>query len=411
MTCELSRFKFILIYLLLLLTSISIGIMISLLPVVARTAHIPDVLVISAQAITAASWIPVAGAWSRLARRRGRKFVIMIGGIGLSLGCFATGGAIWVAVTGLVGPLAALAMLVAARATNGAVGLAAMPAAQAFVIERTLVRRRAVVISSLASAQALGSILGPAAAPFMTHIPTLGLAGPLVIVAALCMLILPVLALILPNDRPGAVATVDAGASLAVVENIWRMKAVRGYLIYSAILGIAAAGLIQTIGFLILDTLAGPPEDAQFWVGQAIAAGAVATLLVQLILIPMLRPSPRTMMLIAPIASMIGLSMLSFLPSFGVIVLATIIANIGFALGRPGMATAASLVLPIDRQTELAAAILSTATAGVAIGPVLAVALYSVWQPLTFMVLAATQAVTFCIAFRSRADPDLAEVG
>jgi len=99
----LNRFSFILIYLLLMLSSISIGIMISLLPLVARTANIPDVLIVSAQAITAGSWIFVAGAWARLARRRGRKFVIMIGGVGLSLGCFATGGVILVAPDGIGG--------------------------------------------------------------------------------------------------------------------------------------------------------------------------------------------------------------------------------------------------------------------------------------------------------------------
>lgn len=397
MTTALSRFKFSLIYLLLMLSSISIGVMISLLPVVARSAHIPDVLIISAQAITAGAWIPVAGAWARIAKRRGRKFVIIIGGAGLSLGCFATGGAIWVAVTGLVGPAAALLMLIAARATNGAVGLAAVPAAQAYVIERTEIKRRAIVLSTLASAQALGSIVGPAAAPFMAHVPVFGLAGPLVIVAALCTFILPVLAISLPNDAPQALEQTDVARPVAAMENIWRMQEVRPYLIYSIILAVAATGLIQTIGFLVLDTVGGSSDLQQLRVGQAIAAGAVATLFVQLVVTPLWRPSPRTMMLFAPIASMTGLILLSLRPGFELIILGMVIANVGFALGRPGLATAASLILPIDRQTELAAAILSTATAGVVVGPVLSVSLYTVWRPLTFLLLAATQALALCI--------------
>ncbi len=407
----LNRFSFILIYLLLMLSSISIGIMISLLPLVARTANIPDVLIVSAQAITAGSWIFVAGAWARLARRRGRKFVIMIGGVGLSVGCFAAGGVILVAVTGLVAPMAALAMLVAARITNGAVGLAVVPAAQAFVVERTLVSRRTIVMSSLASAQTLGTILGPAAAPFMTHIPGLGLAGPMVLVATLCTLILPVLAFILPHDRPPIATTPASEATASAAEGVWRMKAMRGYLMYSTIMATAAIGLIQTIGFLILDTLAGAPEEAQFWIGQAIAAGAVATLLVQLVITPALKPTPQTMMLAAPIISIVGLSMLALVPGYWLIVLGTVTANIGFALGRPGVATAASLVLPISRQTELAAAILSTASAGVVIGPVLAVLLYSVWQPLTFLLLAMSQVAALVIALRNRhpASPRIGE--
>jgi MFS family permease len=399
-TEDLSRFKFVLIYLLLMLSAISIGIMISLLPVVARTANISDILIVCAQAITAGSWIFVAGAWARVAQRRGRKFVIMLGGVGLTLGCFATGGVIWVAITGLVAPLAALAMLVTARIANGAVGLAVVPAAQAFVIERTPISRRTVVMSSLASAQALGTILGPAAAPFMTHIPGLGLAGPMVIVAALCGLILPVLAVILPHDGPAAKAAIGTEAPAEVAEGIWKMKAMRGYLIYSTIMATAAIGLIQTIGFLVLDTVKGPAEDAQVWVGQAIAAGAVATLLVQLVVTPAFKPTPRTMMLVAPVISILGLAMLCLLPQYGLVVLGTVTANVGFALGRPGVATAASLALPINRQTELAAAILSTASAGVVIGPVLAVTLYTVWQPMPFVLLAATQAAAFAIALR-----------
>lgn len=393
-------FKFALIYILLLFSSISIGIMISLLPVVARAAHISDVLVIGAQAITAGSWILVAGAWSRVAQRRGRKFVIMLGGLGLSLGCSATGGAIWAAVTGVVAPFVALVLLIAARATNGIIGLAAVPAAQAFVIERTSVHRRTIVLSTLASAQALGTIAGPAAAPFMTGIPVLGLAGPLIIVATLCTFLVPVLAMALPNDRGDATTALNATISVPVVENVWRMKAVRGYLIYSTMVSIAAAGLIQSIGFLILDTIHGTPRDAQLAIGHVIAAGAVATLVVQLILIPMLKFTPRTMMLLAPVLSILGLSVLCLIPSFRFILMAMVVANIGFAFGRPSVAAAASLVLPVDRQTELAAAILSTATAGVVIGPVLAVALYSVWKPLTFLALALAQAVAFGVAVR-----------
>lgn len=405
MVTPLSRFSFILIYTLLMLSSVSIGIMISLLPLVARTAHISDVLIVSAQAITAGSWMFVAGAWSRVAKRRGRKVVIMIGGIGLSLGCFATGGVIWVAVAGMVAPMAALAMLVAARIANGSVGLAVVPAAQAYVIERTPVRRRTVIMSSLASAQALGTILGPAAAPFLTHVPGLGLAGPMVIIAALCTLILPVLAITLPHDRADAAETQPGEDAPAAVEGVWKMKSMRGYLIYSIIMATAAIGLIQTIGFLILDTIHGPAETKQFWIGQAIAAGAIATLLVQLVLTPLLKPSPRTMMLIAPAISILGLTTLCFVPHYWLIVVGTVTANIGFAFGRPGVATAASLALPIHRQTELAAAILSTASAGVVIGPVLAVALYSIWQPLTFILLAASQAGAFIIAYRNRIAP------
>lgn len=400
MARTISRTQFALIYLLLMLSSISIGIMITLLPVVARTANISDVLIIMGQAMTAGSWIFVAGFWARLARRRGRRFVILVGGIGLCLGCAGTGGVIWLAVMNVLAPFAALALLVAARFVNGTVGLAAVPAGQAFVVERTDVSRRTLVMSSLASAQALGTILGPAAAPFMTHVPGLGLAGPMLIVAGLCALMLPVLAFALPHDLPSAASLPAVTEPMPALESVWRMKAVRGYLVYSTITGMASVGLIQTIGFLVLDTVREAPDQAQWWVGQAIAAGAVATLVVQVAVIPALKPSPRRMMLVAPVISMSGLMMLALVPAYWLIVVATVTANMGFALGRPGVATAASLALPLERQTELAAALLSTVSAAVVIGPVLAVGFYTIWQPLPFLFLAATQIGALVLALR-----------
>lgn len=397
---RLGLFGFGLIYLLLMLSAISVAIMITLLPLVARTAHIPDVQIIMAQAGAAGSWIFVAGFWSRLAQKRGRKTVILIGGIGLCLGCAATGGGIWLAVMNIVAPMAALAVLLAARVVNGTVGLAAVPAAQAFVIERTDVRQRAVVMSSLSSAQALGTIVGPAIAPFMTHIPGLGLAAPMIIVAALCGLAVPVLASALPNDRQNAEPGPKAVENDIGAQGVWHMKAMRGYLAYSLIMATAATGLIQTIGFLILDTVKVSPDSAQLWVGQAIAAGAMSTLAAQLIFTPLFKPSPRGMMLAAPILAALGLALLCVLPGYWLIVVATIVANAGFAVARPGVGTAASLALPLDRQTELAAALLSTVSGGVVIGPVMAITLYSIWKPLPFVVLAVTQCAALVIALR-----------
>lgn len=402
MIARLRRIDFGLLYAVQMLSAISMSTMVSLLPAVGRSAHISDPLIVSVQALSAGSWILVSGFWARLAQRRGRKLVILAGAIGLSVGSVATGVAIWIAVLNLVPPMMALLMITFARTANGAIGIASTPASQAFVVERTSAARRTVALSSLASAQALGTIVGPAAAPFLTHIPGLGLAGPMLIIGAVGVLMVPLVAFILPHDRLVDTRATEPTDEVEVIERLWRIKPIRDYLIYSTILTISSIGGIQTIGFLVIDTVLLPPDDAQRWVGLAMATGAAATLAVQLGLIPLLKPSSGTLMVVAPVVALVGLLMMAILPSYALVVVATIVMSMGVAAGRPAVSSAASFALPAARQTEVAAIMLSTASVGFIVGPILAVTLYTVWKPLPFLFLAAMQCGAFAIALRHR---------
>jgi MFS family permease len=401
---DLRRIDFGLLYMLQMLGHISVTMVFSLLPSVGRTAGIPDVLIVLTQALSAASWIFVAAFWARLAQRRGRKHVILIGGVGLFFACLLTGGAIWIAVGHLVGPIAGLIIMMVGRSLNGSVGLAATPASQAYIIERIPRERRTVMLASLASAQAFGTVIGPALAPFLIHIPGIGLAGPMLIVAGIVLVVLPFLFL-LPKDGPVARAEpLRPVAPSAPAESLWRMPAMRAFLLYSTIVATAVLGTIQSVGFLIIDVIRMSPDAAQPWIGQAIAGGAAGTLLVQLVFVPLVKPTPRMMMIAAPPLAMTGLLLLAAHPSYGVIVAGIVIANIGFAIGRPGVSTAASFMVPIERQTEVAGAMMSTASIATVFGPIIAVSLYTVWRPLPFLLMAAMLGVAFIIALVRRQD-------
>lgn len=402
---DLRRIDFSLLYLLQMLGHISVTMVFSLLPSVGRTAGIPDVLIVMTQSLSAIAWIVFGAFWARLAQRRGRKHVILIGAVGLFFACLLTGAAIWIAVEHLVAPIVGLVIMMVGRSLNGGVGLASTPASQAYIIERIPRERRAVMLASLASAQAFGTVIGPALAPFLIHIPGVGLAGPMFIVSAIVMLLYPFLFL-LPTDGP-ARSTEPAHPSARAdgrQERIWRMPAMRAFLLYSTIIATAVLGTVQSVGFLIIDVIRTSPDAAQSWIGWAISAGAVATLLVQLVFVPLVRPTPRTMMMLGPLFAMAGLALLAAHPSYAVIVMGIVIANAGFAIGRPGVATAASFVVPIERQTEVAAALMSTASVATVIGPVLAVSLYTVWRPLPFLLMMAMLAGAFVIALLRRRD-------
>ncbi len=399
----LRRVDFGLLYMLQMLGHISVTMVFSLLPSVGRTAGIPDTLIVMTQALSAIAWIVVGGFWARTAARRGRKFVILVGAVGLFFACLLTGGAIWIAVEHLVPPLAGLAIMMVGRSLNGGVGLAGTPASQAYIIERVAREKRTVMLARLASAQAFGTVIGPAMAPFLTHLPGLGLAGPMVVMSGLMLVMVPFLFL-LPSETPVAPEDVKAAAATDPEQSIWRMPAMRAFLIYSTIIALAVLGTIQSVGFLIIDALRLDPETAQPWIGRAIASGALATLLIQLVFIPLVRPSPRTMMIGAPLISIVGLALLAAHPGYGLIVAGVMAANAGFALARPGVMTAASYLVPIERQTEVAGAFMSTASVATVLGPVLAVSLYGIWRPLPYLVLIALLLGACLIALRRRYD-------
>ena len=399
MTPRLRRIDFLLIYLLQMLAAVSISILFSILPTVGRVSGIPDAAIVATQALSAATWFFVAAFWSRVAMHRGRKFVIMVSAIGMLLVCITTGLGIMVAVSHVISPALALIVLVIARGANGAIGIASGPAGQAYVIERSNREQRTVVLSSLASSYAIGTVIGPAIAPFLTHLPWVGLAGPMFVMAAIIAFLLPLVAFILPSDaREAGQAAPVAAADPAI--RLWHVRGMRHYLVYSTLFAVATAGMVQAIGFLVIDTVALSPEAALPLVGQAIAAGAIAMLLFQLVFVPVFRPSPRFLMLFAPVCSIIGLALIATLPSYPLLIAAIVITNLGFAAARPGVQSAASLTLPMERQTELSAAMLSTASVGIIVGPVTSVWLYSIYRPLPYLVLAALLAAAFavCIA-------------
>lgn len=405
---NLRRIDFGLLYMLQMLGHISVTMVFSLLPSVGRSAGIPDVLIVMTQALSAAAWMIFGGFWARLAQRRGRKHVILIGAVGLFFACLLTGASIWIAVEHLVAPIAGLIIMMVGRSLNGGVGLASTPASQAYIIERIPRERRTVMLASLASAQAFGTVIGPALAPFLIHIPGIGLAGPMFIVSAIVALLYPFL-FFLPSDGPARSAEPDRVAvPAAKAESVWRMPAMRAFLLYSTIIATTVLGTVQSVGFLIIDVIRTSPDAAQPWIGRAIAGGAIATLLVQLVLIPRLKPTPRTMMIVGPVLAMIGLALLAVHPSYLVICIGIVIANTGFAIGRPGVAAASSFVVPIERQTEVAAALMSTASVATIFGPVFAVSLYTIWRPLPFILMIFLLATAFAIAVKRRRDESTA---
>src|SRR3546814_19929843 len=102
-------------------------------------------------------------------------------------------------VWGVASPNVILFALV--RSLYGALGSAAPPAVQAYIAARTDHEERTQALSLVSSSFGLGTVIGPAVAPFFI-LPIVGLAGPLPVFAVIGLILLTLLLWRLPPDPP-----------------------------------------------------------------------------------------------------------------------------------------------------------------------------------------------------------------
>jgi MFS family permease len=132
----------------------------AILPPIAREMRLPDVGVGAVFALSATCWVFISPYWGRVSDRRGRKPIIALGlaAFAVSMGCIAL--IAWAGLAGLLSAWATLIGLISARMIFGVVGSATMPAAQAYVADRTDPSERTDQIAALSAAFSLGAALG-----------------------------------------------------------------------------------------------------------------------------------------------------------------------------------------------------------------------------------------------------------
>ncbi|PZO88042.1 MAG: MFS transporter [Sphingomonas sanxanigenens] len=378
----------------------------SVLPALGRSLHVPDSAVALAFSVSALVWVLAAPVWARRSEFRGRKRMVALGIAGFTISVTLCGLFLAAGVLGWIGGTATLAAFICARMIYGGFGAAAPPAAQAIVVSHTSREERTKALTLLASAFGLGTILGPAFAPFFV-LPVVGLAGPALIFAAFGGLVLILVMRFLSDDPPdghshgaatsypsiggeGTGASVVAATaegqrgSIALTDpRIWP------WMIVGLVSGHAQAMTGQAIGFLVIDRLGLPPVAAQEAIGIVLMTGAGATLLAQWGIIPILDLSPRSLVFWGGAAAAIGCVMIGLSTSLYAISVAMGIASIGFGFLRPAFTAGASLAVGADDQAAVAGRTTSVNGAAFVLGPSIGVGLYEAWGPLPYLVAAA----------------------
>ncbi|WP_077145381.1 MFS transporter [Sphingopyxis sp. KK2] len=375
----------------------------SILPAIGAKLHIPDVWVSLAFSWSALLWVLTAPHWARQSDKRGRKALMALGVIGFLSSMALCGLVLW---SGLMGWLAAgttFVLFALFRSLYGGFGSAAPPAVQAYVAARTDPEERTQALSLVSSSFGLGTVIGPAIAPFFI-LPLVGLAGPLLVFALIGMIVLIMLRWRLPDDIPrfaarGAIAsyptsagTPDAALDDGTGEDLvpgdpaplrWTDRRVRPWLLAGLFGGQAQAMMLGVIGFLILDRLELRlrPDEGAAMTGIVLMAGAFATLLSQWGLIPILKLSPRTAVLVG--AGLAGIGTVTTGLSFDLhgIIIGFALASLGFGLFRPGFTAGSSLAVPRRDQGAVAGMTASINGSAYIISPAIGVLLYN-WHPM-----------------------------
>ncbi|MET0270616.1 MAG: MFS transporter [Sphingomonas sp.] len=376
----------------------------SVLPAIGRTLGLADAAIAITFSFSALTWSLAAPWWAKRSDRLGSKAMVLTGVVGFTVSLLGCGLALTAGLHDWLGGVGALAGFVAARMIYGFFGAAAPPAAQAIVARNTTRAERTTALTLLASAFGLGTILGPALAPFLM-VPETGLAGPAycfavggVIVVVLVMRRLPADG---PADRPmrGAanaepsIGGQESGAAVIVASQPPRGGRLRltdpriwPWMLAGLVAGHAQAMVGQTMAFLAMDRLALSPIEGQPVIGTILMAGAGAALLAQWGLIPRLGWSPRRLLIAGALAGALGCGMIAFAADLHALAVAFAVASLGFGFLRPGFTAGASLAVGQQEQALAAGRVTSVNGLVFVLGPSIGVALYAVDRHLPYLV-------------------------
>lgn len=401
MAPRLSNASFAALFLVTLMAVVGNTGLISVMPAVGREIGIPDFLIATIFSLSAALWALTSPYWARLSDRHGRKPFVLLGMLGFGMSMALCGVVVLVGLRQLAPPLAIFTAFFLIRSSYGIFGSASAGATQAYIADHSEGGTRLRLLTANAGAVNLGTILGPAVAPFLVFAP-LTLAGPMFVFAGIGVATFAGALLIIPRDRPVS-QRVPGGTQGARLRDVWRDPAIRPHLLYAFVVASAQAINTYTLGFLVMDRLDRSPAEAQGAIGLIMAVGAAAGLVAQWGLVPAVKMQPRAMLRWGALAAAAGNMLIAVGSGFPSLLVAFSLASFGYGLARPGSAAGASLAASPATQGAVAGAISSIAGASIAVPPVIAVALYAYAPSAPFWVVAAMSATLLAYAFRSAA--------
>ena len=423
-TASLPAGRVALLFAVMLVTAAGNTAMQSVMPSIGTALKVQDFWISLAYTWSALLWMICAPLWARRSDRRGRKAMMAIGLTGFIASFGLCGLTLWLGLNGVLSGVGTLLVFAACRSLYGGFGSAAPPSVQAYVASRTSRAERTKALSLITSSFGLGTVIGPALAPFFI-LPGLGLVGPFIAFTLIAALVLAALRIWLPDDTPAFAARGDVVAApfsanadtrlrktetepeLAdlpgdIPKLAWRDERLRPWLVAGLLGGHAQAAVMGIVGFLVLDRLGlrATPNAGAGPIGLVLMAGAMATLLAQWGVIPTLKLGPRASCLWGIAIAATGTGLLSVAHDLHAITIAVAMISLGFGLFRPGFTAGASLAVSRAEQGQSAGIIASVNGAGYIAAPAIGVWLYGHSPWIGFAVIEALCAAVIVLGIR-----------
>lgn len=320
--------------------------------------------------VTAAGvlWMLSARRWGALSDRIGRRRVLLI-----ALAAYAV---IYIVMavfvdTALQAPPAVWLSVLALVGTRALVGLfyaAVPPTAAALVADEAAPGQRAGAMAKLGSANALGMVIGPAAAGWVAFHD---LALTLYVAALLPVLALLVIAWRLPSAPPPAAPTNGPRAALAWYDPRLRLPVMA---VFAAMISVTIAQV--TVGFFAIDRLQLAPAAGARMAGLALTAVGVGLIVAQVLVMTFKSMPPRRWIALGAVISGVGFAAVSLVQAPWQLLATYAVAAFGMGFVFPSFQALAADSVQAHEQGAAAGAVASVQGLGMVIGPMVGTLLY-----------------------------------
>lgn len=366
----------------------------AILPSVARDHGIGETGVALIYMLPAVVWALITIWWGRRCDVWDRKPILLLSILGFAASMLTFAGAAALAYLGLIGAGALWVLILVSRLMYSTMSSGALPAAQAYVVARTVPRHRTTAIGRISAAWNFGTLLGPG---IIGLLAVFGVLTPMIAAGIIALMVWAVVRVAL-SPQPPQPAPSGARRRLRFADPRIRMILVTG------LCGsMAQAILLQTLGFFFMDGLGVASGDVPRTVGVALTTAGLATLLSQVVLVPLMGRSPAFMERLGAGVTLGAFLILAMADSIMVAWLATALSGLGYGLLRPGNIAHASQAVQAHEQGSVAGLNGALWSAGYIITPLFTMPLHGIDPQLPFYAGAVT--LLLAIGFSLAAAP------
>ena len=390
-----------------------------------RALDLPEWIVGAAVSLAAAAVTALSQFWGRRSIAWGRRRVILLAlFLALTAGTLFSA-AVWARAAGYIGVFLAAGAIMAARGPFFGAAVAAIPpTGQALVAEVTpdeasRVRGTSAFSGAINLSVMIGSLVSSALGAWWIF-------GPVHATPIFVLIALAIALICLPRDggsarpsrrlprlsaedttpekaapasstqRTEQESASEATDTAALPPRVrWTDRRIAPWI--ASVFGIYFAnGVVQiTMGFLVQDRGGLEPAPAVSVTALMLLANAAGAMLMQLIVVPRLGWSPRTLLRTGMTLALVALACLTIAPSLWALAVSTFAMGVASGMASPGYSAGASLAVSAREQGGIAGVINATGAITWIMAPVSATALYG-WMPLSPFLLALSLVALSC---------------